>query len=110
MITKTLDELNIKSYSITAIPDIHDPPNWVEFVRKCIQDFDVVIANNKVTIQLFEENGFLVDHTPKYKRNIYSGKEIRSRIAQNREWQSLVPVAVVEVITKIDGIHRIQQI
>ena len=41
---------------------------------------------------------------------VYSGTEVRRRIAADEEWRSLVPTAVSEVIDSIDGVGRIKDI
>ena len=46
MIKETFKMVDIKNYEIIAIPDIHDPPNWVSHVLSIAKDFDVVISND----------------------------------------------------------------
>lgn len=62
-------------YKIIAVPDIHDPPNWVEHVKKIVGKFDVVYTGNDFTRQLFEKKGYKVKIV---KKNIkINGTEIR---------------------------------
>jgi nicotinamide-nucleotide adenylyltransferase len=108
MITQSLEAMNIHSYRIIPIPDIHDPPHWVDHVCSLVSDFDVVIANNPFTKKLFSEKGFVVKGTAYFNRTHYSGKEIRRRIVHNEPWMELVPAPVVKIIQKIDGVNRIK--
>jgi len=108
MITQSLDAVGIHKYRIVAIPDIHDPPRWVDHVCSIVSDFDVIIANNPFTRKLFSEKGYLVKGTTFFNRKQYSGKEIRRRMIQDDLWTELVPEVVFKIITKIDGVNRVK--
>jgi len=110
MIKKTLEKNNIKNYRIVLIPDIHNPPKWVEHVISIISDFDVVITNNSFTKKLFLEKGYSVEGTPLFSKEKFSGKEIRKRIFNGEKWEDLVPKEVEEYIKKIKGLRRIKDI
>jgi len=109
MIENALKNTGIKNYKIILIPDIHNPPRWVDHVLSIISDFDVVISNNDLTKRLFHEKGFTIKETKLYNKDEYSGKEIRKRIANDEEWEKLVPSEVVKIIKEIDGIARIKK-
>ena len=106
MITRSLTATGITNYRILAIPDIHDPPHWVDHVKTIVTDFDVVITNNPETYRLFTEKGYTVKRTTLYKRDQYSGQEIRKRISSGGRWTSLVPPDVAAIINEINGKHR----
>jgi nicotinamide-nucleotide adenylyltransferase len=110
MITNTLHHTNITNFTIVAIPDLHDPPNWVKHVISLTPSFDVVITNNEFTEQLFKEKNYTVKQTPLYNRDKYSGKEIRHRIQAKTTWKQLVPPEIYKYIQQIDGENRIRQI
>ena len=101
VIKKTLDELNITNYEIILIPDINDPPNWVDHVLSIISDFDVIITNNQFTKSLFIKKGYNVKETELFDKHIYSGCEIRRRINEEENWSELVPKPVYDYICKI---------
>jgi nicotinamide-nucleotide adenylyltransferase len=109
MIINTLEKADIENYRLVMIPDIHNPPKWVDHVLTFVSDFDVVISNNDLTKKLFREKGFTVKETKLYNQDEYSGKEIRKRIANNEEWEKLVPSEIVKIIKKINGITRIKK-
>ncbi len=109
MIHAALVDKGIKNFEIISIPDIHDPPRWVSHVTSILSDFHVVITNNTCTEQLFKQQGFSVVSTPQFKRSLFSGKEIRSRMLNNQAWTNLVPKPVAEIIITIQGVQRIQQ-
>ena len=110
MINKTLDRNDIKNYKIILIPDIHNPPKWVDHVKSIIKDFDVIITNNLFTKSLFLEKKYEVIETPLYKKEIYSGKVIREKIKNGEQWEDLVPEEVERYIKRINGINRLKKI
>ena len=110
MIKSSLEKINVKNYKIVLIPDIHNPPKWVEHVVSIVSDFDLVITNSPFNKNLFEEKGYVVKETPVYKREKYSGKTIRSRIIKGEEWEDLVPKTVYEFIENINGIERLKKL
>jgi nicotinamide-nucleotide adenylyltransferase len=110
MITRSLDMVGVHKYRVVSIPDIHNPPQWVSHVRAIIPDFDVVITNNPFTRSLFIAKGYEVEGTPFYKRQQFSGKEIRRRMLHDEPWDDLVPAAVYRIIKDVDGVHRVKKI
>lgn len=100
MINQTLKKVGIKNYKIILIPDIHNPPKWVDHVLKIFKDFDVVISNSELTNYLFSDKGFKVIKTPLYDKDKFSGKEIRKRIRENKQWDNLVPKEISIIIKK----------
>jgi len=109
MIERSLNGVGIKNYKILSIPDIHNPPKWVDHVLSIISDFDVVITNNDFTKQLFSEKGYIIKETPLYNKDRYSGEVIRGKILNDEIWKDLVPTEVSKIIDKIDGVNRIKQ-
>ena len=98
MVEKSLDIIGITNYKIILIPDIHNPPKWVDHVISIYSDFDVVITNNPFTKKLFEEKNIRVEQSELYNKQEFSGKEIRKRIRNNENWQDLVPETVYNII------------
>ena len=107
MITRSLAAAGVTNYQVVAIPDIYDPPHWVDHVRSIVSDFDVVISNNPETYRLFTAQGFTVKRTSMYKREQYSGHEIRQRMASGGRWTALVPPEVAAIIKEIHGQDRL---
>jgi len=110
MIEKSLDNIGVKNYQIILIPDIHNPPKWVEHVLTIFSDFNIVISNNSLTKSLFSKKGYKVVETKLYRKNKYSGKEIRKRIIKDEEWKNLVPYQVYKIIMEIKGVIRIKNL
>jgi len=110
MIESSLKEAGIRNFRIVAIPDIHNPPQWVSHVVSLVDDFDVILTNNSFTKQLFEEKGYIVKKTSLIEREKYSGAHIRKQMKENTSWENLVPEPVVTILHDIHGIKRVQQI
>ena len=102
--------MDIHNYRIVSIPDIHDPPRWVDHVCSIVSDFDLIIANNPFTRKLFSEKGYVVKGTTYFDRKRYSGKEIRRRMIQDEPWADLVPKVVDDLLCQIHGVTRLKQI
>lgn len=110
MITRSISDIQRKQISIIAIPDIHDPPHWVDHVQSIINDFDVLISNNEYTLRLFSEQGCLVRSTEVFERTQLSGKEIRRRMISHEPWENLVPRPVAIYLKEIDAENRLKKI
>ena len=110
MITRTLEAAGIHNYRIVSVPDIHNPPRWVEHVASIVTDFDLVIANNPFTRKLFSEKGYVVKGTQYFDRKRYSGKEIRRRMTHDEPWEDLVPAVVADLLHTINGVSRLKHL
>jgi len=110
MIKRTLEKENIYNFRIVEIPDIHNPPKWVDHVLSIVNSFDIVITNSSFTKKLFSEKGYKVEDTDLFDRKNYCGKTIRKKIYNNEKWDNLVPESVYKIIEKIDGINRIKNL
>jgi len=110
MITLSLSDIQRTHISIIALPDIHDPPHWVDHVHGIVSDFDVIISNNEYTSMLFSEKKYEVRSTEVFERKRYSGKEIRRRMISNEPWEMLVPKPVARYLKEIDAVKRLKEI
>jgi len=109
MVTSAIREFPVKSYVI-PIMDIERNAIWVSHLVSLTPPFEVVYSNNPLVRRLFTEAGFEVRGTPLYRRDLYSGTEIRRRILAGERWEHLVPEVIVEIIRACDGIRRIQDL
>ena len=107
MVQMSLRKVGISNFKIILIPDIHNPPKWVDHVLTIFTDFDIVITNSKLTKSLFSKKGYSVENTPFYEKKHFSGKEIRRRMIKGERWEHLVPEEVLKVIKEINGEQRV---
>ncbi len=111
MIAKSLFENGInKTFYIIPIPDVNNNAIWVSHVKSLTPPFDVVYSGNPLVKRLFKEAGIEVRTPPLYNRKLFSGTEIRKRMINDEDWQSLVPKAVVSVVEEIDGVSRLKDL
>lgn len=110
MVSETLKDEGITNVSIVPIEDLNRYSVWVSHVVSMCPPFTKVYSNNSVTRRLFEEAGFELRDSPLYNRKEFSGTEVRKRMAEGGDWESLVPKAVAKVIKDIDGISRIREL
>ncbi len=109
MVSSALSEFDIKSYVI-PIEDIQRNSLWVSHVKSMVPPFDITYTNNPLVIELLSEAGIEVMQSPLFKRNSYSGTEIRRRMLSGEKWEQFVPEKVVEIIKEIDGVKRIKNV
>ncbi len=93
--------VDAKRYLIIPIPDAIGHAVWTAFIDQVVPEYDIVFSNDKLTIQLFREKGVRVVEPPLFQRKTYSATEVRRRIIEGENWESLVPPAAAKVIEPI---------
>jgi nicotinamide-nucleotide adenylyltransferase len=109
MVSSALEEIGIKHYVI-PIEDIQRNSLWVAHVKSMAPPFEIAYTNNPLVIELLHEAGVKVKQSPLFKRNNYSGTEIRRRMLSGDSWEHFVPEKVVEIIKAVDGVKRLSNI
>lgn len=110
MISETLRDEGLERFFIVPVEDINRYSAWVAHVVSIVPPFNRIFSNNALTKRLFKEAGYEVTAAPMYNRQHYSGTEVRRRMREDGDWESLVPKPVAEVIHEIDGIGRIRDL
>ncbi len=112
MLTKALTQYDIPAskYYIIPIQDVACNSIWVAHVKMITPPFKKVYSGNSLVKQLFKESGYKVTVPPLYNREIYSGTEVRRRMLEGQDWESLVPESVFKVIKEIKGVSRIKNL
>ncbi len=109
MVSGALEEFDIKHYVI-PIEDIQRNSLWVSHVKSMLPPFEIAYTNNPLVIELLREAGIEVKQSPLFKRNSYSGTEIRRKMLKGERWEEFVPEKVVEIIHTIGGEKRLKTI
>ncbi|WP_257298936.1 nicotinamide-nucleotide adenylyltransferase [Haloarchaeobius sp. FL176] len=109
MLRKSLVDSDLVTYAV-PIEDLERNSVWVSHVQSMSPTFDVAYSNNPLVIRLFEEAGIEVRQSPMFNRDVLEGSEVRERMVEGDDWESLVPDACEEVIREIDGVGRIQMV
>lgn len=112
MIRAALNESGIDpaKYIIIPIRDVHIHATWAAFIVSQTPKFDAVFTNEPLTSRLFKERGYRVERIPFFDRATYSATEIRKRILEGKNWESLVPKSVAELLIDFGGIERIREL
>ncbi len=109
MVQTALMDFNIRHYVI-PIEDIQRNSLWVSHVKSMVPPFDIAFTNNPLVIELLSEAGIKVKQSPLFKRNSYSGTQIRRMMLKGEEWEQFVPEKVIEIIREIDGVKRLRTV
>jgi len=112
MVRQALEEANV-NYSkvwIVPVPDVHLHMLWVSALEGYTPHFNIVFSNEPLTRRLFMENKYKVKKITFFERKQYNSTSIREKMLTNKRWEDLVPISVVEYITKIDGINRLRDL
>ena len=112
MIRAALKEANIdpSRYLVIPIRDVHIHATWAPFIVSQTPKFDIVFTNEPLTSRLFKEREYRIERIPFLQRHDYSATEIRKRILKGKNWESLVPKSVAELLVKFRGIERIREL
>ena len=105
-----LEAAGIGPFRIVDIPDIHDPPRWARYVMSLTPPFDLVLAHNVETLDLFGNEGVPTRRATPYRMDEISGTRVRRLMLEGGDWEGLVPPAVAEYLDRIDGAGRVRRI
>ena len=90
------------------IPDADSHSLWVSTVVSMVPRFDAVFTNDALTFLLFREEGFEVSAVPYFDRARYSATNVRDRILERKDWESLVPKEVAKLVKQFGGVERVR--
>lgn len=112
MIKSALDENGIDPSKWMAIPiqDADSHSVWVSSVRSMVPKFDIVFTNDSLTFTLFQEEGIEVKAVPFLDRGQYSATNVRNRILERKDWESLVPDQVANLVKEFGGVERVRNL
>jgi len=112
MIHESLKEaaIDLSQCYIVSIENQENNAMWSSYLKTALPRFEKVYSGNDYVSMLLADSGFLVVPPKFLEREKYNASKIREMISQEKDWQSLVPQAVANVIKKIDGVARIQTI
>jgi nicotinamide-nucleotide adenylyltransferase len=112
MIRHALEEANVdySKHWIVPVPDVHLHMLWVSALEGYTPKFQVVFSNEPLTRRLFKEAGYVVKDIPFFERQQYMSTVVREKMLEGNSWTKLVPKAVAEFITEIDGVNRLRDL
>jgi len=112
MIRLALKEAGIDParYMVTPLPDAEFHKVWVAHLLSQTPEFQLAFTNEPLTGRLLKEAGIRVERIPFYHREIYSAREVRQRMLNGSDWETLLPRSIVAYLKRIDGVNRINEI
>lgn len=102
MIRAAMRSEGIRNYEVRKVADVNDDDEWNGKIKK-LGDFDVAYSRNPWVIRCLKKAGIPVKKHAFYERYKNCGRVIRQRIANGKEWKSLVPHDVYEYIRKVSA-------
>ena len=110
MIKSALDGNGVDPSKWMAIPiaDADSHSLWVSTVKSMVPKFDMVFTNDALTFSLFKDEKIGVAAAPYLDRKSYSATNVRDRILERKDWESLVPSQVAELVKQFGGVERVR--
>ncbi|MDE1854089.1 MAG: nicotinamide-nucleotide adenylyltransferase [Thaumarchaeota archaeon] len=110
MIKSALDGNGVdpSKWMAIPIPDADSHSLWVSTVESMVPKFDLVFTNDALTFLLFNEERIEVRAVPYLDRKRYSATNVRDRILERKDWESLVPGQVAKLVKKFGGVERVR--
>ncbi|WP_202320560.1 nicotinamide-nucleotide adenylyltransferase [Archaeoglobus neptunius] len=111
MIREALRSENVDlSRIVTAtVPTMSVYVGHAFYIINLVPAVGAIITRNPVIAQVFRDAGLEVLSPPEFERNKYRGSYIRRLMLEGGEWEKLVPDAVAEIISKLNGVERIRR-
>ena len=102
--------------NIVQIPDINDPPNWVEHATKYHGE-GTLVTSDESTSSLYEAANFSVDWVDLNNRESFEGWRVRATLkmlstvyekdAMREVMSASIPITVVDWLIEKDAIYRL---
>ena len=109
MIQLIMDELNC-NYTIYEIPDINNYDKYVSHLEEFVPKFDTVYSGNKLVQRLFKNAGYKIVIPEMINREVWEGAAIRQAMMEGDEWETAVPLQIVDIIHDLNGIEKLQNL
>jgi len=72
--------------------------------------YNTVFTNDPFTSMLYKERGVEIIYPDLISREFLSATEVRNRIANDKNWEELVPTPTIKLINEIEGVDRIKNL
>ena len=104
------NEVDLSRCYIIPIENQFNVATWYAYLKATLPKFDKVYSGNEYVKMLLKDHDCEVTEPKFLDRKKFNATNIRKLIAENQDWESLVPKGISDYIKKIDGINRIQVI
>ena len=110
MIVSSIEPSMAARLKIFDIPDVGDHEKWTFEIDKIVPKYDVIFTNDEFTKTLFEKREMNVIPVVLKDREKFSGTNVRALIADDKNWQDLVPHGTKKVLDKINAKERLKNL
>jgi len=102
--------VDISRCYVAAVENQFNIATWAGYLKSSLPSFDRVYSGNEYVSMLLRDSGIDVIPPRFLERDKFTATAIRNLIISGGDWQSRVPRAVSELISKIDGANRLRTI
>jgi nicotinamide-nucleotide adenylyltransferase len=102
------DGVDMSRCFIIPIENQFNIATWAAYLKSILPKFDKVYSGNEYVEMLLADAGIQVIKPKFLDRKQYNATNIRKLIIKDKDWQSLVPKAVSNMINKINGVNRLK--
>jgi len=110
MIISSIEPSMADRLKIFDIPDVGDHEKWTFEIDKIVPKYDIIFTNDEFTKTLFEKREMNVVPVELKDREKFSGTNIRELIADDKNWQDLVPQGTRKVLDNLNAKERLKNL
>ena len=110
MIISSIEPSMADRLKIFDIPDLGDHEKWTFEIDKIVPKYDIIFTNDEFTKTLFEKREMNVVPVVLKDRGKFSGTNIRELIADDKNWQDLVPQGTRKVLDNLNAKERLKDL
>ena len=110
MIVSSIEPSMIDRIKIFDIPDVDNHEKWTFAIDQIVPKYGAVFTNDEFTKTLFEKRQTNVILVVLKDREKFSGTNIRQLIADDKNWQDLVPQGTRKVLDNLNAKERLQNL
>ena len=109
MVEAVVSRLDCK-YQIYGIPDVNNNDLYVSHLETFVPEFDTVYSGNSLVLKLFKAAGYRTVMPEMVNREVWEGAAIRQAMTEDDEWETAVPLQIVDIIRDLNGIEKLQNL
>ena len=109
MVEAVVSRLDCK-YQIYEIPDANNNNLYVSHLETFVPEFDTVYSGNSLVLKLFKAAGYRTVMPEMVNREVWEGAAIRQAMTEDDEWETAVPLQIVDIIRDLNGIEKLQNL
>ena len=110
MIISSIEPSMIDRVKIFNIPDMDNHEKWTFEIDKIVPKYDIIFTNDEFTKTLFEKREMNVVPVVLKDRGKFSGTNIRELIADDKNWQDLVPQGTRKILDNLNAKERLKNL